>query len=284
MRLFLTISMLLISMCLGGTAAAELQDTFSGTLAAQQEVSKDYTLPANAVNIQVVMTGTGDADLYTRSFGPPTTTTYDCRPYTGTSNESCQQASAFTGKLYVMVRGYSASSTYEVQVYWDQAAVSGDDCGPKLLGFAGPELYSLDEAPDMNYTDVPLYSLQVTVPGPGLVMWEADGYIHSFTFNDNGSITTHVYLQLSDDQYSAGVYGKADAFGRQIGNGQDYESFRIREVELLQNQCAEYPCQRSWDFYGLWTGWEGAGQVYMGLMSATYYPECHYPEMVRIYP
>ena len=35
------------------------------------------------------MTGTGDADLYVKRGEQVTTTIYDCRPYTGSSNEDC---------------------------------------------------------------------------------------------------------------------------------------------------------------------------------------------------
>ena len=74
---------------------------------------KFYTLdvPAGATNLSFVTTGaTGDADLYVRFGAAPTTTTYDCRPYTGSGNETCNISPAQTGTYHVMVRAYAAYS------------------------------------------------------------------------------------------------------------------------------------------------------------------------------
>src|SRR5256885_11806564 len=42
--------------------------------------------------IEVHMTGSGDADLYVKRGAEATTEAYDCRPYTGSSNEDCTSA------------------------------------------------------------------------------------------------------------------------------------------------------------------------------------------------
>src|SRR5678816_1877663 len=47
-----------------------------------------YNLAAGAT-LTATMTGSGDADLYVRKGAAPTAASYDCRPYTGSSNESC---------------------------------------------------------------------------------------------------------------------------------------------------------------------------------------------------
>ncbi|MDB5968189.1 MAG: fibA1 [Hydrocarboniphaga sp.] len=54
--------------------------------------------------------GTGDADLYTRFGSKPTSSTYDCRPYTSGNAETCTVASTQAGYYYVMLRGYAAYS------------------------------------------------------------------------------------------------------------------------------------------------------------------------------
>ena len=76
---------------------------------------------ASGSKIDVKMTGTGDADLYVRRGDDVSTTQYDCRPYTGTSNEECNSA-AFNAsgpaKFYVGVNGY-ADSTVNVTVTYD---------------------------------------------------------------------------------------------------------------------------------------------------------------------
>lgn len=54
--------------------------------------------------------GTGDADLYVRVGAPPTTATYDCRPYLNGNVESCEANPAGDNQYYVMVRAYQAYS------------------------------------------------------------------------------------------------------------------------------------------------------------------------------
>ncbi|WP_444900615.1 M4 family metallopeptidase [Microbulbifer sp. VAAC004] len=72
-----------------------------------------YTLdvPAGATGLSFNMSGgTGDADLYVRFGSAPTTSTYDCRPYTTGNNETCEISNIQAGTYYVMVRGYSSFS------------------------------------------------------------------------------------------------------------------------------------------------------------------------------
>jgi hypothetical protein len=70
------------------------------------------TLPAGKYTF--TMTGTGDADLYVRTGAPPSTTSYECRPYTSGSNESCTLTLNAAAPIHVLVRGYAASSTYHL--------------------------------------------------------------------------------------------------------------------------------------------------------------------------
>jgi trimeric autotransporter adhesin len=81
----------------------------SGAVGSQLYYS--LAVPAGAANLSFQMTGSsGDADLYTRFGSLPTTTAYDCRPYTSTSNETCTVAVPQAGTYYVMIRGYTAYS------------------------------------------------------------------------------------------------------------------------------------------------------------------------------
>jgi vibriolysin len=75
--------------------------------------SSNYTLVVPAGKTSVVFTisgGTGDADLYVRFGSAPTTTTYNCRPYTGSNAETCTFNAPAAGTYYVNVRAYSAYS------------------------------------------------------------------------------------------------------------------------------------------------------------------------------
>jgi hypothetical protein len=95
----------------------------AGDLGRNQEVRYALALPADARNIQVRMTGTGDADLYTRFGAAPTTNTYACRPYAGDSDESCSHTQVDAGgPLHVLVRGYQASNHYALTATWTTGA------------------------------------------------------------------------------------------------------------------------------------------------------------------
>jgi len=68
-------------------------------------------VPSGASNLQINMSGgTGDADLYLRRGAPPTTSTYDCRPYKVGNTESCTVAAPVAGTYHVMIRAYKAFS------------------------------------------------------------------------------------------------------------------------------------------------------------------------------
>ncbi|RKH49131.1 M4 family metallopeptidase [Corallococcus llansteffanensis] len=67
-------------------------------------------VPANKTVTITTSGGTGDADLYVRFGSSPTTTTYDCRPYTSGNGETCTLTKTTAGKYYVKLRGYAAYS------------------------------------------------------------------------------------------------------------------------------------------------------------------------------
>ncbi len=57
----------------------------------------------------LTMTGTGDVDLYARQGAEPTQGTWDCRPYSSTSEEQCRIEGA--GTWHIGVRGYASPSS-----------------------------------------------------------------------------------------------------------------------------------------------------------------------------
>ena len=84
-----------------------------GTVAKNQEVRfQTSTVPAG--KYVFAMSGDGDADLYVRVGGAPTTSSYDCRPYKNGSAEECVMNLTTPGELHVMIRGYAASSAFRL--------------------------------------------------------------------------------------------------------------------------------------------------------------------------
>ncbi len=69
-------------------------------------------VPAGKAVSFVMSGGTGDADMYVKFGSQPSTTSYDCRPYLGGNNETCNIAAKTTsGRYHVMLRGYTSYSS-----------------------------------------------------------------------------------------------------------------------------------------------------------------------------
>jgi hypothetical protein len=85
----------------------------SGTV--KRSIEQRYAIPTlDAGTYKFDLTGNGDADLYVRIGSDPTTNTYDCRPYKTGSNESCTVTLAQPAPINVMVRGYAATSDFDL--------------------------------------------------------------------------------------------------------------------------------------------------------------------------
>ncbi|MFO0676608.1 MAG: M57 family metalloprotease [Polyangiaceae bacterium] len=97
----------------GGTTnpGTRTTETGSGSLAknATRTFGPFAAVPGSVFD--AVMSGTNDADLYVRFGAAPTTTSFDCRPYTSGSAEECHlDVPSTKPNVYVMVRGYTAST------------------------------------------------------------------------------------------------------------------------------------------------------------------------------
>ncbi len=100
----------------GTSTGTPKTDTKTGTVASGSVT----TLPAYSVlagsTFKVVMTGTGDPDLYVQFGSAPTTTSYACRPYLSGASETCTvTVPAGQTSAYVQVRGYT-SGTYTLNI------------------------------------------------------------------------------------------------------------------------------------------------------------------------
>jgi vibriolysin len=95
----------------GGGGGTPATDTFSQSITTTTVYNRPVYNVVAGTQFKVVMTGTNDADLYVRFGATPTTSAYDCRPYTGTSNETCTlTVPAGQTTAYVQVRGYSTAT------------------------------------------------------------------------------------------------------------------------------------------------------------------------------
>ncbi|WP_437594224.1 M57 family metalloprotease [Sorangium sp. So ce1000] len=95
----------------GGTATSA---SFSGSLAAGASASHGPLSVVPGTSFRLVMTGTGDPDLYVRFGSAPTLTSYDCRPYLDGAAETCAlTVPAGQKQAFLWVNGYAAS-TYQL--------------------------------------------------------------------------------------------------------------------------------------------------------------------------
>ena len=87
----------------GGGSTTTLQNGVAANNlagAAGVDLNFSMTVPAGATNLKFVMSGgTGDADLYVKFGSAPTLTSYDCRPYQGGNNETCNITTAQAGHV-----------------------------------------------------------------------------------------------------------------------------------------------------------------------------------------
>jgi hypothetical protein len=69
------------------------------------------TVPPGATNLTFTTTAaTGDVDIYTQFNAKPTLSTYICRPYTSSGNETCSATNPSSGTWWLGVYGYAAGS------------------------------------------------------------------------------------------------------------------------------------------------------------------------------
>jgi bacterial leucyl aminopeptidase len=98
-----------------GPAAADRVENFSGALTLGQTKSFGPFKVASGGSLRADTTGTGDTDLYVRKSALPTTSTYTCKSDGATSTETCTVNMTANGDVYVLLKGYKAS-TYTLKV------------------------------------------------------------------------------------------------------------------------------------------------------------------------
>ncbi|AKQ69277.1 Bacterial leucyl aminopeptidase [Myxococcus hansupus] len=99
-----------------GTGGGVTTETRTGSVGSSANVQIGSFSVKAGTNFKVVMTGTGDPDLYVRWGAQPTTSAYNCRPYVNGANETCDiPVPAGQTSAFVMVRGFT-SATYNLTI------------------------------------------------------------------------------------------------------------------------------------------------------------------------
>ena len=90
-------------------------ETFSGSFTTGQTKSFGPFLVKSGGTLKGQTTGTGDVDLYIRKTYVPTTTSYTCKSDGSTATETCTVSMTANGGVFVLLKGYTAS-TYNLNV------------------------------------------------------------------------------------------------------------------------------------------------------------------------
>ena len=93
-------------------------ENFSGSFSAGHSKSFGPFKVVAGGTLKGETTGTGDVDLYIRKTSLPTTTTYTCKSDGATASENCTVSMSANGDVYVLLKGYSAS-TYNLKVTYN---------------------------------------------------------------------------------------------------------------------------------------------------------------------
>jgi serine protease len=92
----------------------------NSTSANSSYVQYTVVVPAGSTNLNIATTNaSGDVDLYVRYGSAPSLSAYDCRPYTGSGNETCAFAAPSAGTYYIRVYGYATGTVnFTVTANW----------------------------------------------------------------------------------------------------------------------------------------------------------------------
>ena len=151
-------------------------------------VDKDYykiNVPSGSTKLEVILDGPAsgcDFDLYVKYNSQPTTSSYDGKGYTSSSDETVTISNPSTGYYYIMPYSYSGSGSYSIK-----ATVTGGGGGGTTLGDAvdntaltwttggnadwvvdtSTSYYGGDSAKSGTITHSQNTYIQTTITGPG---------------------------------------------------------------------------------------------------------------------
>lgn len=82
----------------------------SASVAQRDEHHESFEVPEGTRSLTVVLSGTGDGDLYVRAGEAPSRSAFDCSPYRFGSDEVCTFTDPTPGTWYAAVHGFEAIS------------------------------------------------------------------------------------------------------------------------------------------------------------------------------
>ncbi|HYO58207.1 S8 family serine peptidase [Archangium sp.] len=106
-----------------------------------------YTLevPAGQARVDFMLRGgTGDADLYVRHGTHPTVSTWDCRPYSGSNDETCTFYFPAAGNWHIMIRAFNTYSDAKLAAAYSNPLSNGVSVSNVSGSIFEPVVFTLD--------------------------------------------------------------------------------------------------------------------------------------------
>jgi hypothetical protein len=182
----------------GGGGSSELSDDVPVSFSVSTGSTLSYTIeiPANASNLNVAITGSGDADLYVKRAsinwpsdqGSHNESEFKA-PYVGGSSEAVDFSSPAEDTWNVLIHGYSGNPAGTITASWDVAGTGGGG-GPVALADGVAANYSVATGATTAFT-IPVpsgaTSLAVSMTGNG----DADLYVKRASISWPGDQGSH---------------------------------------------------------------------------------------------
>lgn len=119
----------------GGIVTLSNGQPVSDSVTRDQQKNYRINVAAGATQLNVQITGSGDADIYVKRGSQASFSAWDCRPYENGSSEQCSFPSPQAGDWYVMVHGYAnGTSSYTLTATYTGSGGGGGG-GPVPSGF-----------------------------------------------------------------------------------------------------------------------------------------------------
>lgn len=125
----------------GGATQLNNGQSVTANLTGGEQRSYQISVPQGTGQMVVTMTNVqGDPDLYVKNGSQATLSSYDCRPYNGPGqSETCTFNNPVSGNYFIMVNGYSSSSSYTLTATYSGGSGTGatvptiNDINPKSV-------------------------------------------------------------------------------------------------------------------------------------------------------
>src|SRR3954469_6499336 len=177
------------------------------------------TVPAGATNLSVsTSAATADVDLYTQFNAKPTSTTYICRPFTASGNETCSATNPSSGTWWFGVNGFAAGNftiTATVTMPVATFSISGSAGTPGATVTAGSQGATSDASNNYTISGLANGTYTVTPSKSGC------------TFTPASSSVTIAGANVTGTNFTASCSGATTLFSNGLDSGTGWSTVQV---------------------------------------------------------